>query len=153
MLLQFAATRKLVELVQLNPVVRAEDYVRALRRERARAQTVGFYLLESVGEIELFFCVLAACALFAECVECSHKSLALKPERAGVHFPDCRFLGRSVALLDYPFNRAVRRADYPAVAGRVVYLCGDYCDAVALFSVQGERVVYCLCVDERSVAV
>ena len=153
MLLKLAVTGKLVELVQLNPVVRAEYYVRALRRERARAQTVGFYLFESISQIKFFLGVLSARALCVEAVECAHQSFAVKPKRAGVDLPDSCLFGVRIALFDYLFNRTVRRADYPAVAGRIVYLRRDNGDAVALFLVQGECIVYCFCVNERSVAV
>ena len=40
MLLKLAVAGKLVERIELNPVVRAEDYIFALRRERTCAQTV-----------------------------------------------------------------------------------------------------------------
>ena len=153
MLLKLAVTGKLIESVELNPVVRAEDYILALCRERTCAQTVGFYLFESVGQIDLFLRVLSARALCVEAVERAHQSFAVKPKCAGVDFSYSRLFGVRVALFDYLFNRTVRRADYPAVAGRIVYLRRDNGDAVALFLVQGECIVYCFCVDERSVAI
>ena len=75
MLLKLAVAGKLVESVELNPVVRAEDYIFALRRERTCAQTVGFYLFKSVGQIELFLRVLSARALCVELLSARIRAL------------------------------------------------------------------------------